>query len=237
MDVLKPECVHSYGEDFFCMKCGVELLFKIDNHNMSDINHFINKSEKIFSFEKELEVLDIPDNVKQQIIILSHNSNIITRKAPRKRLLYNYAYIAYLQLDLKFDPKKLGDTIGLKDCDYNQAIGLISGANNKYFSNDDRIVVPMFIKSPCDYLKSIIDKLNDNIKFKIDIESLTEKLQKALDSDKMLYENNPEYVAIAMIKYQLDLDGVKIPKFCTTLGISGVIVKKQIEAIKLALDT
>ncbi len=237
MTEVYNNCDHDlHSDDNFCSKCGLELsMIKFDYSNISDINCHIHKNVKSFSFETELGQLDIPDEIKQRIIILSDTSSSITRKTPRKKLLFCYAYIAYLQLGKSFDPKKLGQIIGLKDSDYNDAISLASGLNSKPFSKCERVIVPMVIISPCDYIHDIIEEIQKIYGISLNENLIRDKLTLALENNKLLYENNPKSVAIGMIKYQLELDNIKTPKFNVHVNMNSAVIKKQIISIKEAL--
>lgn len=237
MTEVYNNCDHDqHSDDGFCSKCGLELsTMKFDYSNISDINSHVHRNVKLFSFETELGQLEIPDEVKKQIIILSDTSSTITRKTPRRKLLFSYAYIAYLQLGLPFDPKKLGQIIGLKDSDYNDAISLASGINSKPFTSCERVIVPMVIISPCDYIHDIILEVQKVYGIKMNEELIKEKLAKALEKNKLLYENNPKFVAVGMVKYQLETDKIKTPKFNIHVGMSSAVIKKQITSIKEAL--
>lgn len=236
MDVYN-QCDHLNSDDGFCRKCGLELsTARFDFSNISDINSYVHRNNKIFTFETELSNLDIPDEVKQKIIILSETSKSITRKTPRKKLLFTYAYTAYLQLGIPFDPKKLGQMIGLKDSDYNDAINLTSGMNTKPFSEGERIIAPMVIISPCDYVTDLLKNLKNLYDISLDENIIKNKLNTILEKDKLMYENNPKSVTTAMIKYELELNNIKTPKFNSNFNISSAVIKKLILSIKNILE-
>lgn len=232
-------CDHVKGDDNYCMKCGFEISSYINFTSSGDFsNHHVHRATKTFTFETELKELNLPDEIKSEIIMLSNLSDTITRKSPRKRILYALACTAYLSKNIDFDPSILAKEFGLTQKDMSEALQLISGIDQKPFSNRDRIIIPMVIISPCQYLEGILKDLKIFYPdINIDPEDLKNKLNIVLEKDKLLLEENPKNVAISMVKYYLESHSMKVTKFNTNFNITSPILKKNIEKIKNVLQT
>lgn len=244
-------CDHSYIENGSCSFCGLVQSSSgsyIDSSDTYNNTHSYSDN-KLISFEKDLSTIDLPDEIKQAIIIISSkNSSIITRKIARKRALFAYAYLAYIRLgymnDASFNPLDLARRIGLEPSEFTEALKLVSGTSLNPQVQNIPITVPIVVISPVVYLSEIIEIIESKYEeFKFDKEYLTKLMVQALAKDPRLNHENPRIMAIALVRYQADIlikliPGklkLRISNFHLYVGMTAPVMKKKVKLIETAL--
>lgn len=237
---IQDACLHqNINEDGICLGCGTEMN-SLSNGSFFETsfesNHHSYRNTKVYTFETDLEKLDLPDVIKSEIISLCGITENITRQAPRLRSLFAFAYIAYIKLQIPFNPHTLAVKIGISHNDYNESLKLVSGLTSTPLSENNNIIVPVVVLSPCNYLKDIINALNTTYNLNLDYNEHDALLTLALQKDKLLYESKPYNVAVGSVKYLLDKKNVKINKFHACVGLSSSVIKNMTIDISRALN-
>jgi hypothetical protein len=240
VEIYQDICEHSnINENGLCLECGLEINGLSNGSyfdtSSSDNNTHVYKNTINFTYEKDLENMNLPDIIKQEIIDLCGPNFGITRQKPRLRLLFSFAYKAYIKNNIPFQPNKLAKIIGLDNSDINEAMKLVSGLSNT--KTNDSFSVPMCIISPMEFIEDIIKTLENYYKnLKLDVNEYKNLLELALKHNKLLYENNPNVVAVGIIKYNLDLKKIKTPKFHEAVSLNPSSIKNMTKQISLILD-
>jgi hypothetical protein len=216
------ECNHTEIENNCCLECG--FIFEKFHNSVRSYN------KKNINFEKELLNLNIPLEIKQWVIRKSALSKKkITRMSCRKQILFAYLYLAYL--DLKYIDFKPEYLITILNITKKNSVGIslkyVSGIASSLLpqGNEDIITASLVIISPVIYIEEIMNKL-DMLELKNVIILYCENLLK--DND-LLYEENPELMATAIVKYYLDSNNIKIVKYYQIFKKNQTVIKNIIK--------
>ena len=221
-------------EDGFCTECGIEFTdSKIDmSSSYSEYHSYVDGNSPL-PFEADLKNLSIPEEVKNTVISLASSCPREThRMGVRRQQLFAYIYIAYLQLGYKFDPDKIKEKLNMNQREVNMALRIISGTSSLNIPVSGSadlapLSAPIVVISPLIYLEDICKNNN--------IEESYEEIQKIskviLEKNKLLLEYNPKHIAVAMVRYYLNLNKINIPKFAKLNGISDSILKQHLNRI------
>lgn len=217
------DCEHLEIENNNCLNCGY--VFEYFSNCKKKVN--INKN---INFEKELCNLEIPLEIKQWVIRKSAISKRrITRMGCRKQILFAYLYLAYLDLKYEnFKPENLIKILGItKKNTIGIALKYVSGISAVLLpqGNDDIMTASLVIISPIIYIEEILQKLSKT-EF---LEEILKFCEENLKNNELLYEENPEIMAISMVKYFLDLKKIKIVKYYTIFNKNQSIIKNIIK--------
>lgn len=189
------------------------------------------------TFLAELLRLDIPDEVRTQAILLSESTKQeIHRMGVRKQLLFNYVFLAYLELKINVDPNELATKIKISPTDLAQAIRIISGSSSTKISiprvRGEALIAPVVVISPLMYIEDLCKTfgISNNKK----ITTFSQELLKR-DRSNILLSKKPVQVAKLLIRNYLHLSGLECPKeLCS--DISPNIIKKLQAVIQTLLS-
>lgn len=213
-------CTHSDVENKRCLNCGITLVVKKESKISKNIN-----------FEKELSVYDLPIDVKQWVVKKSSLAKKqINRMGCRKQILFAYLYLAYLDLKYEnFVPEDLVDILKISKKNIGISLKYVSGIASSLLPqySEDTITYNLVIVSPISYLKNILNKLKKDE----DYNKIKEYIEKELNENDLLYEENPQLMCISFVKNYYDINGQKIIKFYTNFNKTQSAIKKCIQKI------
>jgi len=202
-------CNHEIIENNCCKECGCHF----EKYGESSKRAYVIK--KNINFEKELSTLEIPSEIKQWVIRKSSLSkHQISRMGCRMQILFAYLYLAYIDLKYEnFKPEELGKILNISNKNIGIALKYVSGIGSSFLpqNDDDIMTASVIVISPLIYIESNLIKIN-KIEYKSIIEDYCKKL---LNNNELLYEENPDLMAIAIIKNYFDKNNIKIFKFHT----------------------
>jgi hypothetical protein len=115
----------------------------------------------------------------------------------------------------------------------NMALRIISGTSSSDIAlpiNEaagEILSAPVVIISPVFFIEDIC-KENSLSEKSVEIITLAKQI---LSENKILFEFNPKHVALAIVKYYMNLNNIVISKFAKVNGISDSILKQHINRI------
>lgn len=211
------ECEHENIIDSVCNDCWMCIDVMCIDVKTVDPHFGINKISNSPNFCKDLKNIDIPDDVKNLVYkIEALSEKKISRLNSRKLKLFAYCYLAYLKLGYDFKPEELAQKLDIRK-NVREAIKIAAGIGNvglpmpevKLMPECESFLSKITIVSPIAYFDEYISKLSIQNK-KSEIETYFVNL---LENNKLLYEENPNFMAIAIIKYYCDNNGITLSNF------------------------
>ncbi len=230
-------CTHELVEEGSCLECGLAITG--DGSHMQREEEYSTSHQRAaavstMGFEKDLEGKDLPPEIKAWVLRMAAAAPKHTlRMASRDRRLFAYVYLAYLELGYPLEPEKIATTLGIDKSQLPEALRLASGISPTPLpqSHNNPVTAPMVVLSPVAYLDDALAVLKMEV-YKDTIQALMEK---ALVRDPLLYEERPKWMAVAIIKYYLDLNGASMVKFHDHFGMTATSVKGCVAKIQGAL--
>lgn len=229
-DDSEYECEHIMGNNEYCDYCvlcghAISTTFKEPTPTRLPPSKTVN-------FEKELSVISIPSEIKQWVIRKSSLAKKqINRMGCRKQILFAYIYLAYLDLEyLDFKPNKLIDILNISKKNVGLALKYASGISSLLLpqSEDDKLTSSLVVISPSIYIYEILEKINKLEHFP----NLKGTCDMLLEKNELLYEENPELMALAIVKHYFDILNVKLYKyhshFKKTQSVIKTCIKKRL---------
>jgi len=216
-------CGHEIIENNYCSNCGCYFekyasAFKKNHKIIKNIN-----------FEKELAMLEIPNEIKQWVIRKSSlSTHQISRMSCRSQILFAYIYLAYIDLKYEnFKPERISQTLKISNKNIGIGLKYVSGIASSLLpqNNNDIMTASVIIISPIIYIEENLEKINKGEYSNIILKYTTELLK----TYEILYEENPELMAIAIIKYYFDINNIKIFKFHTFFSKTQASIKNCIK--------
>lgn len=231
-------CEHPSIYNGVCNDCGMEInatqnSTHIDMSSTFSEYHSYIDSNNTLPFENDLKDLSIPEEVKNMVMTLASSCPKEThRMGVRRQQLFSYIYLAYLKLGYKFDPEKIKTEMKMNQREVNMALRIVSGTSSidiplPLNDDSDPISAPVVVIPPTNYLEDICKKNNLEESYE-EILAMTKTI---LSKNKMLYEYNPKHIAISLVKYYMNKNGINISKFAKLNGISDSILKQHLSKI------
>ena len=229
------QCDHETVEKGECMLCGLMINGGVTLKMTEEFAPY-HKAPVIplLNLEKDLAGIDgIDDEIRRQALQIglacSSNLNIL---GVRNAQLFALIYMAYLYKQKEFNPLTLSKSLQLNRKQINAIQRQVTGiAPRQYFPSS--IPKPsIVIISPLTCIPELCKKLG----VEVHLQTITEWAELALESDSSLFEEKPEHVAGAIIKYVLNRFKIKILKFETLSGIQNSYMRKHIINISKVLD-
>ena len=202
---------------------------KVEDTLVSDGYYKEKKNPKDMLFLKELEVLPLSKDIKNEAFIVYKKMKItIKRKNNRNWLKFFCAYNACLNLNKIRDPNHLANMCGVKPNELSKVLKMFSFENTGYRMKDIDI-------TPLDYLSDYY-KATELRTDGIDelIELATEVLKK-----ETFAEEFPQVVAAAMIYYYVwKLHNILLSqKFFEYVGRSETVIRKLVDKIGVVYNS
>jgi hypothetical protein len=227
-------CKHEHISEGTCDFCGLEVGSYLDMESSYSENHKYEAAAQQ-PFESDLKNLNIPEEVKCVVYKMAQTCPREThRMGVRKQQIFAFIYIAYLQLGYKFDPQNIITELKMSQRETNMALRIISGTSSAEISlplneNDGEVLsAPVVVISPTHFLEDIC-KFNNLQDHHVEIMKVAKQI---LATKKILLEFNPKDVALAIVKYYMNLNDLSISKFAKNNKISDSILKKHISRIQ-----
>lgn len=237
MDIVNMDsCGHEEIVDGCCFKCGLtisesDFLF---TSTYTSLHGRVTPNSHL-GFEKDLALIDIPEEIKSWILAKVGAAPKKThRMGCRVRILFAYIYIANLQIGYNFMPEELIEKTKIQKKLITKALQLSSGIDSIQLpqGEGDIITAPLVVITPISYLMKYLEPINlenhyDNVK---------QLAEKALLNDEFLYEISPKWVAIAIIKCYIDFNSIDVPNFYRKFKSDASSIKKCIIKVRNALS-
>lgn len=230
------DCAHSYiNSSGYCQDCGIYLeCLKMEGnytgfHSKNTINVDYN----------EILNLSIPDDIKERAHeIATTYGTRSSRSTHHKQEIFAAVYRAFLEklrqgkCNYPLSPKELAATIGLKQKEINSVMKMINGVSNKHFPICDGMEPVIIILSPSQFLEKLCNN-NGLESHLIKIQNFASTILRK-DTEKYILEQDPEKMALAIIKVYLDMCEIPIPKLGLKNGVSeGILKQKTKEILKV----
>jgi hypothetical protein len=229
------QCPHETVEKGECLICGLMINGGVTLNMEEDYAPYHKEPfVPLLNLEKDLATITlIDDDVRRQALQIglacSSNLNIL---GTRNAQLFALIYMAYLYKQKEFNPVTLSNSLGLTKRQINAIQKQVTGiAPKQYFPasiNKPSIV----IISPLTSIPDICNKLG----LPQHIETITEWGELALEADPTLFEEKPEHVAIALVKYILSRYDIKIKNFDSLTGVQNASIRKHLTSVSKVLD-
>jgi hypothetical protein len=204
-------CLHEDTENGTCVECGTCIEYTATEEYSTC---HASLPTVIAEFEKDLAKLpDIPECIKRGVInAVTTAPKHICRMSRRDQKLYSYIILEYIYQKIDFDPSKIARMMKLSRSSIGEAsklLACISGNKLPQSNINIKRRAPMIVINP-------ITCINENLELLGMIDHSDKVIELAsdiLDADKFLYEESPRLVAITIIKYYCDIEGIIIKKF------------------------
>lgn len=231
-------CVHENTVHGICTDCGLCLggasgESYLDMDVDFTVTHQYSGSVHMTYFEKDLKPLPIPENVKALVIQMAQSNNQdVHRMGIRRQQLFSYIYLAYLQLGQTLDPEKLAEHLGMSQRDINLALRVVSATSSTNIplpkQNNTYMAAPIVVISPLNYIEEVCQQngLQNHVS---KVQYLAHRVLKASTS---LLEQKPKHVAIAIVKYYMDLNAYStVGNFAKDNGLSASTLKSKVAEV------
>jgi hypothetical protein len=231
-------CVHENTVHGICVDCGL-CLGGASGGSYLDMDvdftqsHQYSGSVPMTYFEKDLKPLPIPDDVKALVIQMAQ-SNIqdVHRMGIRRQQLFSYIYLAYLQLGQRLDPQRVAEHLGMNQRDINLALRVVSATSSTNIplpkQNNTYMAAPIVVISPLNYIEEVCQH-NGLQNYVSEVQTLAHRI---LNASSSLLEQKPKHVAVAIVKYYMDLNAYSIPSnFAKNNGLSPLTLKSKVAEV------
>jgi hypothetical protein len=235
MSSLLQECQHETIEKGECLACGFMInggvtLKMTEEYAPYHKEPFI----PLQNLEKDLSrVVGIEDDIRRQALQLglkcSSNLNIL---GTRNAQLFALIYMAYLHKQREFDPTIIAKELNLNKRQINAIQKQVTGVSSRKYFPSNVSKPSIVIISPIIHIPKMCDQLGIMTYEKI----ISEWGELALDKDQSLFEERPDYIAAAIIKYIIKRFSIKINNFELVTGITSASIRKHIKLIGQILD-
>ena len=193
-------CKHQNVFEGICMDCRLHMIscgMHIDNEEDFSTSHMRKNNKKLPSFERDLMNSDFPDEVKKWVYN-TYNSEK-TRVGGKEAILFAYIYLAHLQLELDFKPENIASKLNTTKKQVKDGMKIASGMTSKilHAKNVNSIIAPLVVITPLIFIDDQLKQL-DLFKYSDLIKEFTAKILKL---NSLLYEEKPNLMSLAFIKY------------------------------------
>lgn len=229
------ECQHeTLNVDGSCAICGMvcRRLFSGDpsvanTHTYTTTHALLKSTER--TLLKDMEQLQIPDDVRQRADQIYQRLPINTRRGnKRKQLIYWCVFNAFLELGYKKNPQDVARIVGIRS-------GEITKANSAYseIQTGYRSACRVVEFSPTHFIPQYCQELKLDENYTEQIVSFAGQLLKQTPS---LMEGTPQAIAAGLTMYYLTLHGVTIDnkQFATIVKLSEVTINKAYRLVAAA---
>ena len=229
------QCPHETVEKGECLICGLMINGGV-TLNMEEEYAPYHKEPfvPLLNLEKDLATITlIDDDIRRQALQIglacSSNLNIL---GTRNAQLFALIYMAYLFMQKEFNPLTLSNSLGLTKRQINSIQKQVTGIAPKQYFPSSINKPSIVIISPLTSIPDICSRLGVSHHTK----TITEWGEMALEADPTLFEEKPEHVAIALIKYILTRYDIKIKNFEVITGVQNASIRKHLISISKVLD-
>lgn len=238
METSLDECHHlCINDSGCCQDCGIVIeCLKMDG----DYSGYHSKTSFNVDYTEILE-LNIPEEIKERAFqIATTFGTRSSRSIHHKQELFASVYRAYLEClregrcEYPLSPKELAKTLGLKQKEVNTVMKSINGVSNKYFPICEGMEPVIVILSPTQFLEKICNFNGLESHYQKINDFATTILR--FDSEKYILEQDPEKMALAIIKVYLDMKQIPFPKLGIKNGMSEGILKQKTREIINVVD-
>jgi transcription initiation factor TFIIIB Brf1 subunit/transcription initiation factor TFIIB len=205
------ECTHEYvNSENVCCHCGEKTKTKVKTNDKS--------------IKKDVEILDLPQEIKIKAEEIYQHLNQITRRGNRRKQLIFFCVIkSYEQLGIHCDPKSIAKICGIKKSEMSKSLSAFSESQtgfrsvNKYMSAID--LIPSF----CEDI-GLPKGIHENIQEFSNI---------ILAKDPELKEGFPQNLAAGIIAYYMTIQGIQFDKkeYSSDVKLSDVTIQNMIKKI------
>lgn len=190
------------NEELFMHSSKEELI----SSNYSKCHNLIKNNNK--SIRPDLIKIGFENNIINKAEEFHSRNMLETRRGRRrKQTIFYYVLAAYNALRIPIEPKKIALRCGIKPSEISKAISRCS-------DNNDPNIPKIVIYQPEDFIVPCFNQLQSALETNIKLpENSINDIQKMateiLSINKQLRDQRPQTVAIAIIKYYLDIIGIK----------------------------
>jgi hypothetical protein len=196
---------HKYSDEGICFYCSEYSshsgnMMTLESCSTAFVTGLASKQVEQ-DLEKDLEVLDLPLDIKGSVseMIRSH-SNIPKKKTHRKTLLFIYIYISYVILRIDdFIPEVWIERLTLDKACVKNACDVISGMTEMEGVNH---TIPLTVIRPRNYVARVMNAVRKYTTEDIDskVTHLLDFLDRILEEDDFLLEENPQILVICVCR-------------------------------------
>jgi hypothetical protein len=229
------QCDHETIEKGECLLCGLMINGGVTLKMTEDFAPYHKEPfVPLLNLEKDLgSIIGIDDEIRRQALQIglacSSNLNIL---GARNAQLFALVYMAYLYKQREFNPLSLSKSLQLTKKQINAIQKQVTGIAPKQYFPSNVPKPSIVIISPLTCIPELCKKLGVELHEK----TISEWAEVALDSDATLFEEKPEHIAGAIIKYVLNRFGIKIRNFEALSGVQNASIRKHIINIGKVLD-
>lgn len=229
------DCEHIEIYEDTCQDCGAMFQNMIDTERQGgsidpEFENTVSRKREKFSYKGELsrlenidpEVLEIVNEKIKQMKPQTH-----IRLTTHKKTLFIFIYMAYNSLGKAFDPKKLGQNLGLTDKQVRLAIKTASEGDSQGSSNPICTLPPQF------YFSDLAEKIKSLHVFTTDqLERLSNFSSLILSANEMMFNERPVGIAATIIKMFLEWNKKMSSEFYSSCRMTQGYIK-SVEALIL----
>lgn len=220
-------CSHDYIEDFVCTMCGLTIESQQLEIEASDFSKsHIRVRRQQTSLEKDLDKFGLDCELKSWILEnLSRAPKSVCKIATRSKILFAYAYLAHLHLKRPCNPRDLASRMGLDRAAIDEAIKIASGISPQQAHNEKTggLTAAVVILSPETSLETLCDEMRITSPH---IDSLREIVKRAIENNPLILEEDPNKVAVGIIRYYYEINGVSFTSISGRLGYTTATTRK-----------
>ena len=197
-------CTHDDIDNGYCLYCGIYTGEEYTGGCYEELGIGGEKVKEVFDYKEFIVGLELPDQVRihayEQVDALLPRTHV--RLGRHLQTVYTIVYIAYNAVGIPFNPRLLATKVGLEDKALRETVKLISeGIESEGFQIPVSIITPNYFYD--EILKGFGVDIDDDKR-----EKLEEFTRWVFENDKTMSNDNPETLAIIIIKCFLDYIGM-----------------------------
>jgi hypothetical protein len=231
-------CIHENAIHGICPECGLCLAGTSSGTHM-DMNmeftqsHQYSGSVEAAYFEKDVKGLNIPESVKALVVeMAASNDQEIHRMGVRRQQLFSYIYLAYLKLNMPFDPTRIADQLMMNQREVNLAVRMISATSSVNIplprENNNVVTAPIVVLSPINYIEDVCIRNG----LQNHVNQVKEVAQRVLKASSSLLEQKPTHIAVAIVKYYMQINSITTMRnFAQLNGLSTATLKQKVAEV------
>lgn len=234
------KCPHEYVEQGVCQECGLTMTVgHLEYEQEFTSSHQRSTQTTNVGIEKELEIIDLPANVKESIFKkwMDSGNQKARRDRSRKEIILAFAIMAMAELEIAFNYQELATKIGITDtrAAIGQANRMVAGISPEPLIRNPAAAktISIMVTSPKMYMDKIRPWLSQH-GYADGEADLVKLIDTAIKLNPRLIEEQPEWMLYAFLSYWLtEYKKVKkVTKLHSAFGITTTALKQSLDKVR-----
>lgn len=201
MEDFLQNCTHDViNEDGICVNCRLYMVncgMCYDEDDQYSQAHIRRSIKKLSSFETAVINSNFSEEIKKLVLNKLNSEEKKFRISDKESTLFALFVLAHIELEIDIDPKIIAKKLDIDNKKVKLGTKIMSGISPKSTNLATNFVVPVTVISPVKFIENFLN-LMDLMDFHENIKDFAEK---NLNLNPILYEEKPDIMALAFIKF------------------------------------